>query len=569
MSREHSDISDEVSKHGDLPPMPPGWCWTTLQELADIEGGITKDQKRRRTTTMREVPYLRVANVQRGFLDLAEVKTIFAESDEIDALRLKAGDVLFTEGGDRDKLGRGWVWNNEIPDCIHQNHIFRARLNLAAVEPRFVSWHGNYFGQKWFTETGKQTTNLASINKSILRRFPVPVAPLNEQRRIADRIDELFTDLAAGVAALELVRRNLKRYRSAVLHAAVTGRLTAAWRAQHGSPDEPGPKLLDRILAERRRQWEARTLEKYAKEGRQPPNDWRERYPEPTALRTEDLAELPESWCWASVDQLGWVQLGRQRSPRKRSDKYPTRYIRAANLTESGLDLSDVLDMEFEPHELETYRLAAGDLLLSEASGSASQVGKPVVWRDELPDCAFQNTVLRLRPIVVGGDYLHTFFLHCYRNQIFASVARGVGINHLSAQKFSKIAVALPSLAEQMAVVEAVQEKLSQIDALEAEVGRGLVRASRLRQAILKAAFDGKLVPQDPSDEPASVLLARLKSEAAAASATRETSANSRAVAPKHRSRKLKALANGDAPMLFNDLRQEDAPKRTRRRKKQ
>jgi type I restriction enzyme S subunit len=518
---------------------------------------------------MREVPYLRVANVQRGFLDLTEVKTILAESDEIDALRLMAGDVLFTEGGDRDKLGRGWVWNNEIADCIHQNHIFRARLHLAAIEPRFVSWHGNYFGQKWFTQTGKQTTNLASINKSILRQFPVPVAPLNEQRRIADRIDELFADLAAGVAALERVRRNLKRYRSAVLHAAVTGRLTAAWRAQHGPTDEPGPKLLERILAERRRQWESRTLERCAKEGRQPPKDWRERYPEPVALKTEELPGLPQAWSLASVDQLGWVQLGRQRSPRKRSDKYPTKYIRAANLTENGLNLSDVLDMEFEPHELETYRLAGGDVLLSEASGSASQVGKPVVWHDELPNCAFQNTVLRLRPVVVTSDYLQTFFLHCYRNQIFANVARGVGINHLSAAKFSKLAVTLPPLAEQAAIVEVVQEKLSQIDALEAEVDRGLTRAGRLRQAILKAALEGKLVAQDPNDEPASILLARLKSETAAASATRETNANSQATAPKRRSRKSRALAKGDAPTLFNDLHQEGAPKRARRIKKQ
>src|SRR5205085_7062439 len=163
MTRERNEESE-----ASLPALPQGWCWTTLATIADIDGGITKDQKRRRTPTMREVPYLRVANVQRSYLDLQEMKTILAEDEEIAALRLLKGDILFTEGGDRDKLGRGWVWNGEIDECIHQNHIFRARPVLPYIEPKFVSHHGNFFGQKWFTRTGKQTTNLASINKGVL-----------------------------------------------------------------------------------------------------------------------------------------------------------------------------------------------------------------------------------------------------------------------------------------------------------------------------------------------------------------------------------------------------------------
>src|SRR5436190_2172347 len=98
----------------ELPTLPPGWCWTTLSTISAIAGGITKDQKRRRTATMREVPYLRVANVQRSYFDLEEIKVLLAETDQIESLRLQKGDVLFTEGGDRDKLGRGWVWNDEI-----------------------------------------------------------------------------------------------------------------------------------------------------------------------------------------------------------------------------------------------------------------------------------------------------------------------------------------------------------------------------------------------------------------------------------------------------------------------
>jgi type I restriction enzyme S subunit len=110
-----------------LPALPEGWEWASLGAIAELKGGLTKGQKRKAADILREVPYLRVANVQRGFLALGEVKTIDATEEEIQELRLETGDVLFNEGGDRDKLGRGWVWEGKIAECVHQNHVFRAR----------------------------------------------------------------------------------------------------------------------------------------------------------------------------------------------------------------------------------------------------------------------------------------------------------------------------------------------------------------------------------------------------------------------------------------------------------
>ena len=296
MSKDAKQLSLDTAI---LPVLPEGWCWTTLETVSKIDGGITKDQKRPCTATMREVPYLRVANVQRGFLDLGEMKTILAEEEEIQALRLQKGDILFTEGGDRDKLGRGWVWNDEIAECIHQNHIFRARPCRSAVEPKFISYHGNYFGQKWFVRTGKQTTNLASINKGVLSRFPVPVPPLNEQRRIVAKIEELFSDLDAGVVALERAKAKLKRYRAAVLKAAVEGKLTEEWRTNH-PPKETASQLLERILKERRRKWEEDQLAAYEKAGKKPPANWKTKYKEPATPDETNLPRLPEGWYWAS-----------------------------------------------------------------------------------------------------------------------------------------------------------------------------------------------------------------------------------------------------------------------------
>ena len=172
----------------DLPALPAGWCWARLDAVASIKGGITVDKKRR-DPTLRSVPYLRVANVQRGHLDLREVKLIEAPAREIEELRLLPGDVLFNEGGDRDKLGRGWVWEGQLAECIHQNHVFRARPFTSDVAGKLVSWWGNTFGKDYFVREGKQTTNLASINMRKLSALPVPIPPTVEQRRITSEVE--------------------------------------------------------------------------------------------------------------------------------------------------------------------------------------------------------------------------------------------------------------------------------------------------------------------------------------------------------------------------------------------
>ncbi|MGH3049633.1 MAG: restriction endonuclease subunit S, partial [Gaiellaceae bacterium] len=161
------------------------WPRQPLSAIAELVGGVTKNQTAELDPTYVAVPYLRVANVQRGYLDLSNVTMIRVPPDTAARLALRVGDVLFNEGGDRDKLGRGWVWSGEIDGCIHQNHVFRARL-AETFEPRFVSWWGNSFGRDWFWEHGRQTTNLASMSLSTLKAFPVPSPPLAEQQRAVD-----------------------------------------------------------------------------------------------------------------------------------------------------------------------------------------------------------------------------------------------------------------------------------------------------------------------------------------------------------------------------------------------
>lgn len=220
--------------------------WTTLGEIAEVAGGVTKDSKRQSDPAFVEVPYLRVANVQRGYLDLGEVTTIRVPLEKAKALRLEPGDVLFTEGGDRDKLGRGWVWEGQISGCIHQNHVFRARLSSDQFSPKFVSLHGNTFGQQWFEEMGKQTTNLASINLKTLKAFPVPRSSIEEQRRLVAEMERSLSILDALGAAIDHARIRAGHLRRSILERAFSGALVP-----QDQSDEPASVLLGRIATGR------------------------------------------------------------------------------------------------------------------------------------------------------------------------------------------------------------------------------------------------------------------------------------------------------------------------------
>lgn len=222
----------------------PDWPWTTLGQIAEVKGGVTKDSKNQGNPAYVEVPYLRVANVQRGFLDLDKITTIRVKPEKALSLELKPGDILFNEGGDRDKLGRGWVWEGQIEGCIHQNHVFRARLTGEAFDPYFVSMHGNTWGQQWFETHGKQTTNLASLNLTTLKSFPVPSPSLSEQREVVGQLREVMETEDSLRADLNQAEHHIATLRRSILAAAFSGQLVP-----QDPNDEPATALLDRIAA--------------------------------------------------------------------------------------------------------------------------------------------------------------------------------------------------------------------------------------------------------------------------------------------------------------------------------
>lgn len=196
-----------------------------LDEIAEISGGITKgrDLSQQKTITL---PYLRVANVQNGYLDLSQMKDIEVKLNEVDKYLLQEGDVLYTEGGDRDKLGRGTVWKNEIPRCVHQNHIFKARLNQERALPQYVAyWSMSVYARDYFFKKGKQSVNLASINKTVLSALILPMPSLEEQASIINNIESRLSVCDQIEKTIEQSLQQAEALRQSILKQAFEGRL--------------------------------------------------------------------------------------------------------------------------------------------------------------------------------------------------------------------------------------------------------------------------------------------------------------------------------------------------------
>lgn len=188
-----------------------------LADVADIAAGVTLGRKTNEAALI-EVPYLRVANVQDGHLLLNDLKTIAATRKEIEKWALKDGDLLLTEGGDIDKLGRGACWREEVPLCIHQNHIFRVRLPVDRYDPDYVSFQiGSPYGKAYFLARAKKTTGIATINQRVLGAFPLVSPPLDEQRRVAARLKAQLTEVDSARQAAQAQLREIESLPSKLL----------------------------------------------------------------------------------------------------------------------------------------------------------------------------------------------------------------------------------------------------------------------------------------------------------------------------------------------------------------
>lgn len=206
------DLADQfllslfLDMFGDPVTNSKGWEERTLSDIAQVRSGVTKGRKLEGKKTVL-VPYMRVANVQDGHIKLDDVQEIEVLESDVERYSLGPGDLLLTEGGDPDKLGRGAVWHGEVTPCIHQNHIFCVRANASIVHPEFLSAQiSSQRGKRYFLKVGKQTTGIATINKTVLSAYPAIVPPMDKQIKYVAVVEKVRSSLSHAVASDEEIR---------------------------------------------------------------------------------------------------------------------------------------------------------------------------------------------------------------------------------------------------------------------------------------------------------------------------------------------------------------------------
>lgn len=453
--------------------LPAGWQWVPLARLLSrIEAGKSFKCEERPPAD-HEHGIVKVSAVTWGRYDEQESKTITDLDRVNEAYLVRAGDFLFSRANTLQLVGACVVVHSTHKRLLLSDKILR--LVMPDELKPWVLWYLRSTDGRRQIEalsTGNQES-MRNIGQERIGQIEVPMPAPAELQRIVSRIEELFSELDEGERALERVQKLVARYRQSVLKAAVTGELTHGWRARHAS--EPSRSAGD-----------------------------------------DSTAGLPAGWAWTTVVRAGEVRLGRQRAPQHHQGDHMRPYLRVANVYEDRLDLTDVKEMNFTPKEFETYALKPGDILLNEGQ-SPELVGRPAMYRGEVPGCCYQKTLLRFRarPGVLPDFALLVFrhYLHSGRFRRSANITTSIA--HLAAERFEPIEFPLPPQAEQAAIVDAANEMLERLAYLEAELMAQRQASGSLRQSVLNAAFSGRLVPQDPADEPASALLARLAAQAA------------------------------------------------------
>lgn len=452
---------------------PNGWIVSTFSDVADARMG--------KTILSKEL--------------IDEGLPVFSAATENEVWGYIADDSIFFERGTLVISARGTIGAAKIPKF---ERFISTQTTIAAsprngVDSNFLTYQ--LTGVDWTEYTS--TTAIPMLTISALSRLPIRIAPLNEQHRIVEKIETLFARLDKGEETLREVQKLLARYRQSVLKAAVTGQLTADWHAENSHRLEHGRDLLARILQTRRETWEGRG-----------------KYKEPVAPDTTGLPELPEGWVWASVDQILRAGLSNGRSVHTATEGFPV--LRLTALKSGRIDVSERKIGAWDATAAEQFLVEPGDILVSRGNGSKQLVGRGGLVVEVPDQVAYPDTMIKI-PILL--DYISPrWFLQLWnspymRSQIEKAAKTTAGIYKINQTDIRNFIFPLPSPIEQEEIVALVEEHMSKIDHLESWCQTELTRSTALRQSILKDAFAGRLVPQDPTDEPASELLARIRAE--------------------------------------------------------
>jgi len=490
MSQAVSQLSDTQN----LPVLPHGWVWARLGKISEINPGFQDDLREELEVSF--VPMRCVEEVT-GKVDLSLSRALAQVRKGYTAFR--NGDIIFAKITPCMENGKTAIVDNLRNGIGFGSTEFHVIRLIDKQIPRSLIFF--FLVQEGFRKDAQMhmtgSAGQLRVPVGYIQEVSIPLPPLPEQHRIVAKIEELLTKLDAGVEALNKVKAQLKHYRQAVLRDAFQGKLTQEWREAHKGELEPTSKLLERIKEERRKN--AR-----GKHNELPPSD------------TSDLPQLPEGWVWTTVGAVADSMKNGIYKPPQSYAETGVACLRMYNIEGGVIVWKDIKRMSLTSDEVSEYELRPGDILVNRVN-SRELVGKAATIPVGLETCVYESKNIRLRVLsdYVESKYVSLWF-QIFSQQYFDRHAQQtVGMASINQQQLGSMPLPLAPTLEQHKIVEEIERHLSEADEIEKTIDHSLKQAERLRQSILKRAFEGKLVPQDPADEPAEKLLERIREERA------------------------------------------------------
>jgi len=471
--------------------------WRTLPLGSLLREPLRNGHSAKASGSKHGLPTLTLTAVTNGDFSDSNIKQTVAEPNKVRQLWIQPGDIFIQRSNTPALVGTARLYRGAPNLAIFPDLLIRVRLNDDA-DPRYVeAFLQSPIARAYFTKRAQGIAgSMPKIDQAAIEALPIPLATKPEQLRVVEEIEKQLTRIEAGVAALKRVQANLKRYRASVLKAACEGHLVPpeAELARRESRDyEPASVLLQRILKERRRHWEASELAKLKAKGKPPTDDrWKARYRTPEEPNTAGLPELPAGWCWSAVEQLcESVTDGDHQPPPQVENGIP--FLVIGNIRDGTVNLEDCRFVSEEYFRaLDPARSPRrGDVLYS-VTGS---FGLTVLVEDDTHFCV-QRHIAILRPSPgVAARYLVRALSSNAVFRAASAIATGTAQKTVPLTGLRRLAVPLPPGTEQQRIADEIDRRFTLLGALEKSVSANQRRANGLRQSLLGAAFEGKLVP--------------------------------------------------------------------------
>ncbi len=515
-----------------------GWVECCVGDVSNLIRGVTyKREQSGKTPHAKMTPILRANNISKNltFEDLVYVEKSLVKPEQI----IQENDIIFAmSSGSKKHVGKSAIASHGYDGSFG---AFCGLLRVASsITAKYLSYCFSSNEFRRHIEGISKGTNINNLKREHILEYVFPLPPENEQHRIVAKIEELFSELDKGIESLKTAREQLKVYRQAVLKHAFEGKLTTQWREENKDRLETADQLLARIQKERDaryqqqiEEWEVvvKEWEKNEKPGKKPAKPKKPIVFEPIATEMlDEFHDLPLGWNYI---HLGLVidepKYGTSKKCSYEHDGFGV--LRIPNVVSGLIDASDLKYANFDRGEAETYNLKEGDILIIRSNGSISIVGKCALISEHDEKYLYAGYLIRLRPNdrLVSSEYLLALLSsHLVRSQIESKAKSTSGVNNINSGELQSLIVPVCSMKEQSLIVDNISITLSSLEYLESEIESNVKKSLALRQSILKKAFSGQLVEQDSNDEPASVLLERIKTEKAQQQPKKKTHRHSR-----------------------------------------